>query len=102
MTNPPIQRLQTVIPVFNDWESLGILLRALDAVAAGLPCALSVSAVDDGSTMESVGIAEICAGLRAIERVEIVRLSTNVGHQRAIAVGLCRAAERWSRRARCW
>jgi glycosyltransferase involved in cell wall biosynthesis len=93
MPNAPTLRLQAVVPVFNDWESFAILLRALDAVAAGLPVSLSVSAVDDGSTLPSTGLPEIAASLAHIRRVEIVRLSTNVGHQRAIACGLCRASE---------
>jgi hypothetical protein len=93
MTSSSVLRLQAVVPVFNDWESLGILLRELDRVAETLPCRLAVSAMDDGSTLDSAGLAEICAELRFLDGVEIVRLSTNVGHQRAIAVGLCRAVD---------
>lgn len=93
MSSTPPQRLQAVVPVFNDWESFGILLRALDAVAAEQGWRLTVSAIDDGSTQPSTGTEEIAQSLKAIDVVEIVRLSTNVGHQRAIAVGLCRAAE---------
>ena len=79
--------------MFNDWESFAILVQALDRVAPELGCDLIVSAMDDGSTLPSTGIPEVCAALTNIKRVEIVRLSTNVGHQRAIAVGLCRASE---------
>ena len=93
MNSAPDQRLQAVIPVFNDWESFAILLRELDKMAAGLGIPLIVSAVDDGSTQPSTGIEQVAQSVTSIERVEIVRLSTNVGHQRAIAVGLCRASE---------
>jgi polyisoprenyl-phosphate glycosyltransferase len=86
-------RLRVVIPVFNDWESLSILLKALDEVAMTSPYRLWVSAVDDGSTIAADPVFSAVANLRALEHVEIVRLAVNVGHQRAIAIGLCLAAE---------
>ena len=87
------KRLRIVIPVFNDWESLNILLRELDRVAAGLDWDLAVSAVDDGSTLPPEGLLPAVTDLRSLQRVDLVRLSTNVGHQRAIAVGLCLACD---------
>ncbi len=87
------RRLRLIVPVFNDWESFGILLRSLDQVARDLPCTLSVSAVDDGSTQSTAALAEVAVSLHFIKRVELIRLSVNVGHQRAIAIGLCVASE---------
>jgi glycosyltransferase involved in cell wall biosynthesis len=89
----PIELLRLVVPVYNDWESFRILLRALDAVAASVPCEMAVSAVDDGSTQSAAAIFAFASELKFLQRVEIVRLSVNVGHQRAIAIGLCIVAE---------
>jgi glycosyltransferase involved in cell wall biosynthesis len=74
------------IPVFNDSKSAALLLDQLDAVAATLPYDFSVVFVDDGSRHEE------CAALPGptphIPAVEILRLRRNLGHQRAIAIGL--------------
>lgn len=93
MTSSSPHLVQAVVPVFNDWESFAILLVELDKLAAGLEMPLCVDAVDDGSTQPSDNIPAVCTQLRALRRVRILRLSTNVGHQRAIAVGLCHASE---------
>ena len=86
-------RLRVVIPVFNDWESLAILLRELDRLAGSLGCELIVSVIDDGSTQSDEMLRQVVGDLEALEQLELVQLAVNVGHQRAIAVGLCRAAE---------
>jgi polyisoprenyl-phosphate glycosyltransferase len=86
----PVRRLRLVVPVFNDWDSFAILLRELDRVAGRLPVQLSVSAIDDGSTLAPP--ADL-GDLASLKTVEIVHLCTNIGHQRAIAVGLCIAVE---------
>jgi glycosyltransferase involved in cell wall biosynthesis len=86
-------RLRVLVPVFNDWESFSILLRALDLVAARLPCVVTVTAIDDGSTKSAAEIFRLTDGYQFLSKIEIVRLAVNVGHQRAIAVGLCIAAD---------
>ncbi len=89
----PIARLRVVTPVYNDWVSFGILLRNLDVEVAKLSCRVSVSAIDDGSTQEPSELRALVGELSAIEKVELVELALNVGHQRALAIGLCIAAE---------
>lgn len=88
-----MRRLRLVVPVYNDWDSFAILLRELDRLAARLPLQVCVSAVDDGSTLPPA--SDFCdpASLKSLESVEIIHLATNVGHQRAIAIGLCVAVE---------
>src|SRR5215472_4144006 len=86
-------RLRVVIPVFNDWESLAILLRELDRLSDSLGCELIVSVIDDGSTQSDDVLRQAVGNLETLEQLELVQLAVNVGHQRAIAVGLCRAAE---------
>lgn len=93
MTTSARARLRVVIPVFNDWESLSILLRELDRIANSLPCELIVSVVDDGSTQQDDMLRQTALELQSIEELELVQLAVNVGHQRAISVGLCRAAD---------
>jgi glycosyltransferase involved in cell wall biosynthesis len=86
-------RLRVVIPVFNDWESLSILLRQLDRISDSLGYELIISVIDDGSTQSDDMLRQVVSELQAIEQLELVRLAVNVGHQRAIAVGLCRASD---------
>jgi glycosyltransferase involved in cell wall biosynthesis len=79
-----------VVPVFNDGESFTRLLTELGVVAGSLPVSLSVIAVDDGSLVSPVSVVD--AG--HLERVELVRLRCNLGHQRAIAIGLAECVKR--------
>jgi glycosyltransferase involved in cell wall biosynthesis len=88
-----MKRLRFVVPVFNDWASFNILLRDLNQVAATLPFRVAVSSINDGSTDVPENSLADLSGLSNLESVEIIHLSVNVGHQRAIAVGLCVAVE---------
>jgi len=76
-----------LIPVFNDWDSLGELLPTLDSVLAARGLKADVLVVDDGSTLEPDDIVGP-GSLVALARVDVLRLRRNLGHQRAIAVGL--------------
>lgn len=87
MTDPPSRGLVVVAPVFNDWQAAAILLEQLDAVAARNDWRWQVLLVDDGSTQEPPPDAAF-PNLRAIRRVAILRLTRNLGHQRAIGIGL--------------
>ena len=88
-----MNKLRLVIPVYNDWTSFCMLLHELDKEAAALPFQLFVSAVDDGSTEGFKRNLADVSDLRHLIGVEILSLSLNVGHQRAIAIGLCVAAQ---------
>lgn len=82
--------LGIVTPVFNDWASLEHLLRALDTTPGLEGRELVVFAVDDGSS-EPADPAALAGPYARIRRVAIVHLAANLGHQRAIAVGLAEA-----------
>jgi glycosyltransferase involved in cell wall biosynthesis len=70
---------------------LALLLDSLDAALASHQLVGRVLIVDDGSTTRP---APKRAPLRhALELVEVLRLRRNLGHQRAIAVGLCHLVE---------
>lgn len=88
-----MRRLRLVTPIFNDWTSFSILLKELDQLAASLPVRISVSAINDGSTLSPEEDLRDVPLLRNLESVEIIHLFCNVGHQRAIAIGLCVAVE---------
>jgi polyisoprenyl-phosphate glycosyltransferase len=73
-----------VIPVFDDWGSVPLLLSRIGKTLAIPPAVLLV---DDGSSAPVP--ADLGQGLRSLVRsVEILHLRRNLGHQRAIAVGL--------------
>ena len=71
-----------VMPVYEDAEASARLFRELRAV---LGADLFVVAVDDGSVREPVDVASLAA---ANADGVVIRLRRNVGHQRAIAVGI--------------
>jgi polyisoprenyl-phosphate glycosyltransferase len=86
-----MDKLRLIVPVYNDWPSFRILLREVDQVAAGLPYRTFVTAVDDGSTEPPPPDFNSFSEIRHLEGVEILHLAGNMGHQRAIAIGLCQA-----------
>ena len=75
------------VPVYDDWESALVLLARLDATLAGLGRRGRVVFIDDGST-EAPFAAERIPHLTAVEAVDVLSLTRNLGHQRAIAIGL--------------
>ena len=79
--------LLIVTPVYDDWESFGHLLRNIEAVLPADLYDVEIIAVDDCSNASPV--VPVLSG--SIASVTILRLTMNVGHQRAIAVGLVHA-----------
>ena len=76
-----------LMPVYNDWPALGKLVNHLDAVLAEAKIVVDVLIADDGSTQPLDGYG-LAGPYSAINRVEILHLRRNLGHQRAIAIGL--------------
>jgi len=83
----PEDRTILLIPLFNDWEAADLLLRDLDAALAEYPLPAEVLFVDDGST-ESMPRNFAGREFQALRSVSVLQLRRNLGHQRAIAVGL--------------
>lgn len=78
--------LSIVVPAYNEQEVLGQLRRRLVDVMAALPCPTEILLVNDGSsdcTLE--GLLE-WAG--ADDRVTVIELARNFGHQAAVTAGL--------------
>jgi polyisoprenyl-phosphate glycosyltransferase len=89
------KRLAILIPVFNDWESLSILLPEIDNALWANGLRGSVILVDDGSTLPFERSSQLNPGTyRSVSTLELVRLRCNLGHQRAIAVGLAHLNEK--------
>lgn len=84
------QQVLFVIPVFNDWASLETLLEHLDRALSCEKIRAEVLVVDDASTI-SPKIALNLTRLTAIEKVGVLKLKRNLGHQRAITIGLAYA-----------
>jgi polyisoprenyl-phosphate glycosyltransferase len=80
-------RIVILIPLFNDWEAADLLLDGLDAVFAHSRLPAEVLFVDDGSTEAAPG-SFAQRRFTALRSIDILRLRRNLGHQRAIAVGL--------------
>jgi glycosyltransferase involved in cell wall biosynthesis len=81
------ERIVILIPMFNDWDAADLLLSDLDRALAGEPMSAEVLFIDDGSTLP---MPETFARRQftALQAVDILQLRRNLGHQRAIAVGL--------------
>jgi len=79
--------LTILTPVFNDWEVLVQMLRALDQSLGQRGITAEVLVVDDGSTLTPRNGVDRTP-FHHISRVEVLHLRRNLGHQRAIAIGL--------------
>ncbi len=98
-SEPPVaggehRRVTIVIPVYNDWQSFFALVPLLDEALAPLSLRVEIVAVDDGS--EPCRLVDAARRLRLsrIAQISTLRLVCNVGHQRAIAIGLADVVRR--------
>jgi hypothetical protein len=76
-----------LIPVFNDWEALARLLGSLDETFQDCGIHADILIVDDASVVSAPAELKFFS-FKAIEKVSILELKRNLGHQRAIAIGL--------------
>ena len=82
---PDLKKIYCLTPIYNDWESFAILLENLDKIQSKFSKEFdfSVIAVNDGSTEMLLNDYSTFPF-----EVNILNLKINIGHQRAIAVGL--------------
>jgi hypothetical protein len=83
---PTADGVTVLIPVFNDWEAAGLLLAQLDRELGGADRSAQVLLVDDGSTQPVP--RDLVTRASALRRVSVLTLRRNLGHQRALAIGL--------------
>src|SRR6516162_6514574 len=86
--------LAVVSPIFNDWAAFSTLVLELSKQFVGTNIELHVLGVDDGSSEEFDLNALVLPADSCIRDIEVVHLATNLGHQRAIAIGLTEVRER--------
>jgi glycosyltransferase involved in cell wall biosynthesis len=95
MPKQKVKQLVIVAPVYNDWESFHELLMRLSTVAGTLEgVCLDVIAVDDGSTLSLSNSLLADGALANLGRIDVLHLACNLGHQRAIAIGLAEVDNR--------
>jgi polyisoprenyl-phosphate glycosyltransferase len=81
------------MPVYNDWAAAARLLPLIDRTLASLSRQGRVLLVDDAST--SAPDSNWLQTFTNIETVSILHLRRNLGHQRAIAIGLVYVYQDW-------
>jgi polyisoprenyl-phosphate glycosyltransferase len=82
-----------VVPVLDDWPSFAALVADIASQYTGSDVGFHLCAVDDGSIAPPATEAIRVPPDSCLVAIEIIRLALNLGHQRAIAVGLCALAE---------
>ena len=87
-------KLTILMPVYNDWQALSRLLPSLDSELRNAGYRAAVLLIDDGSTTPPP--ARFSSSFEAITTIDILSLKRNLGHQRAIAIGLSYIAEEHS------
>jgi glycosyltransferase involved in cell wall biosynthesis len=80
-------RVTIVVPVFDDWDSVRELARRLDDAFADRGPHARLVVVDDGS-IQRPRAGDLSGPYRSFAEVEVLHLARNLGHQRAIAIGL--------------
>ena len=85
--SPTLKNLTILIPVFDDWACAARLLPLIDSALSGTAANVQVILIDDGSNTPA-GEELVATPLHSISDVTILRLRGNLGHQRAIAIGL--------------
>ncbi len=85
-----LRDIQIITPLYNDWQSLGLLLEKMELVIPqNYLKRFHLTVVNDGSSQEQPKNIVTKASFP----IEIIHLSRNLGHQKAIAIGLARSAK---------
>jgi len=87
VTSPP-HPLCVLIPVYDDWEPARAVVQELDRVLAGVGVGGARLVIVDDASPTTVPADWLASPLAAFADVECLRLRNNLGHQRAIAIGL--------------
>jgi polyisoprenyl-phosphate glycosyltransferase len=81
-------QLVITMPVRDDWESAFQLCSQIDDVLRSEPeIGASILLVDDGSTTAAAA-DKVAQAFQSVQRISVLELRRNLGHQRAIAVAL--------------
>ncbi|HLH42744.1 MAG TPA: glycosyltransferase [Bryobacteraceae bacterium] len=88
-----VRDIAIILPVYNDWAAVRQLLPQIDQALGLVPCRARLLLVNDASDAEPN--AAWPRAFRNIEEVSTLHLRRNLGHQRAIAVGLAHIYHNW-------
>ena len=80
-----MKKFLILIPVYNDWQSLTILLKNINNEIEKLNHNISIIIVDDASTFDRQLDIENISNIKSIK---ILSMRENLGHARCIATGL--------------
>jgi polyisoprenyl-phosphate glycosyltransferase len=80
------------MPVRDDWASAAELIRRLDQTLSTHPYIINVLLVDDGS-VHRCSVADFQFDFTAVRSIRVLRLRRNLGHQRAIAIGIVHTSQ---------
>lgn len=80
-------RLVVLMPLRDDWPSAAELIRRLDKAIPSSAYSIEIFLVDDGS-LQRCNRSDFQGDFSVVQAVRILRLRRNLGHQRAIAIGL--------------
>ncbi len=72
-------------PLYNDWQALPMLLDEVKALGEAQELAFHVLVVNDGSSWRPEVLPAAGGNIRSLH---VLHLTRNLGHQRAIAIGL--------------
>ena len=88
---PPCEKtlVSVVLPVYNEAKALPVLTARIAGVLNAFPMKYEIIFVNDGSRDDSARVLDQLAA--ASERVRVVHLSRNFGHQAAVQAGLSHA-----------
>jgi glycosyltransferase involved in cell wall biosynthesis len=95
MTQGPALRVIVLMPLRDDWSSAAELIRRLDRVISSVAYTLKVILVDDGS-VQRCDRNNFQSDFAVVRAIQSLRLRSNLGHQRAIAVGLAHVQQNTS------
>lgn len=74
-----------ILPVFNDWKSLKILLSKIEEVATFTKARFKILVINDSSSQKNIYYLN---KKKIFKEVRVLNLEKNIGSQRAIATGL--------------
>ena len=78
-------KIKLLIPLYNDWQSLLMLLKNIDHQITGINNIISITVVNDGSIEK---VPDNLPNYSKINSIKIINLKKNIGHARSIATGL--------------
>ena len=77
------------MPVYNDWDSFTRLVNDIDHCTSGLNnLSIDIIAIDDGSAQPLPVLNNAFGKYKYIREISILHLARNLGHQKAIALGI--------------